>query len=249
MQLTHLSLCRRENGIHGKVADLHAFSDMSTQLTKFNGVFFGDFTSAKHGGSQGPLAVGGSFTGQDAIINQRNQATCASETSDAVFGHHGLILRGHSHTNSTSIRVNGFAHAVDTANIITPLKECTVKEAATAFDFEKTRANAMGMSQHLASMLPNWNVNAKGVIVNIVAEGVDIKQPFNLFTMPAVCNHATCEAKNYFSCASNHVCEVPTAALSDVRAMLLGNGTWTGPVEQVFPNDKMVVFNVRADGF
>ncbi|KAF1795989.1 hypothetical protein FB192DRAFT_1348275 [Mucor lusitanicus] len=216
-------------------------------LTQFNGVFFGDFTSGKNGGSQGPLAVGGSFSGENAIINQRNQAACASETSDAVFGHHGLILRGDINTNATTMRVNGFAHVHNNktaANIVTPLKECSIKEAATAFDFEKTRMNAMGMSQHLASMLPNWNINKMGVIVNIVAEGVDIQQPFNLFTMPAACNHATCEAKNYFECANDHVCEVPEAALSDVHAMLLGNGTWTGPVEQVFPDDKMIVFNI-----
>ncbi|KAL9536959.1 hypothetical protein MBANPS3_012214 [Mucor bainieri] len=223
---------------------LTSLSTEGRMLTQFNGVFFGDFTSGKNGGSQGPLAVGGSFTGENAIVNQRNQASCASETSDSVFGHHGLILKGDSHTNSTTIRVNGFANVLNKANIVTPLEECSVKEAATAFDFEKTRMNAMGMSQHLASMLPNWNINKMGVIVNIVAEGVDIKQPFNLFAMPATCSHAACEAKNYFNCASDHVCEVPEAALSDVHAMLLGNGTWTGPVEQVFPDDKMIVFNI-----
>ncbi|GAN09996.1 hypothetical protein MAM1_0311d09530 [Mucor ambiguus] len=223
---------------------LTSLSAEGKMLTQFNGVFFGDFTSGKNGGSQGPLAVGGSFTGENAIINQRNQATCASETSDALFGHHGLILKGDSHTNSTTIRVNGFANVLNMANIVTPLKECSVKETTTAFDFEKTRANAMGMSQHLASMLPNWNIDKMGVIVNIVAEGVDIKQPFNLFAMPATCSHATCEAKNYFNCASDRVCEVPDAALSDVHAMLLGNGTWTGPVEQAFPDDKMIVFNI-----
>lgn len=212
-------------------------------MTKFNGVFFGDFKSGKHAGSQGPLAIGGSFISDDAFINQRNVMTCAAET-DSVFGHHGLILRGDSH--SSFIKVNGFANVLKNENIVTPLKECSVKETATDFDFEKTRSNAMGMSQHIASMLPNWNINEMGVIVSIVAEGVKVKQPFNLFSMPVVCNHATCEAKNYFNCASDHMCEIPRAALSDVNAMMLGNGTWTGPVEQVFPNDKMVVFNVRG---
>ncbi|EPB84391.1 hypothetical protein HMPREF1544_08828 [Mucor circinelloides 1006PhL] len=221
---------------------LTSLSAEGKMLTKFNGVFFGDFTSGKNGGSQGPLAVAGSFIGQDAIVNQRNQATCASETSDSLFGHHGLILKGDSH-NST-IRVNGFANVLKKANIVTPLKECSVKETATEFDFEKTRMNALGMSEHMASMLPNWNINNMGVIVNIVAEGVDIKQPFNLFSMPVACNHATCEAKNYFNCARDHACQVPEAALSDVQAMLLGNGTWTGPVEQVFPSNKMIVFNI-----
>ncbi|CEP11884.1 hypothetical protein [Parasitella parasitica] len=220
---------------------LTSLSAEGQMLTKFNGVFFGDFKSGKNGGSQGPLAIGGSFKGDNAVINQRNQASCAEET-DSVFGHHGLILKGDSH-NST-IQVNGFADVPKKDNVATPLKKCSVKETATDFDFDKTRMNAMGMSQHIASMLPNWNINNMGIIVNIVAEGVDIKQPFNLFSMPVVCNHAACEAKSYFSCTSDHVCEVPAAALSDVNAMLLGNGTWTGPVGQVFPDDKMVVFNI-----
>jgi choice-of-anchor A domain-containing protein len=213
-------------------------------LTKFNGVFFGDFKSSKNGGSQGPLAIGGSFTGENAFLNQRNQLTCAAET-DSVFGHHGLILKG---AINSSIKVNGFAHVANlsTSNTITvPLRECSVKTAVTDYDFEATRSNVLGMSRHMAGMFPNWTIDKQGVLVKVIAESAQhLVQPYNVFSLPAFCNSATCERKSYFDCTEDQACEIPSHALSDIDIMILGKGVWTGPLEQAFPKDEMIIFNV-----
>jgi hypothetical protein len=218
-------------------------------LTKFNGVFFGDFKSGKNGGSQGPLAIGGSFSGENAFLNQRNQLTCAEET-DSVFGHHGLILRGA--IDSSNVQVNGFAHitaaagnaASDTHIIAAPLRECSVKTTMTDYDFEVTRSNVLGMSRHMAGMFPNWTVDKQGMLVQVMAAGVELKQPYHVYTLPTFCSSTTCEHKSYFDCSTGRTCEIPSEALSDIDNMILGKGVWTGPVEQAFPHDKLVIFNV-----
>jgi hypothetical protein len=169
--------------------------------------------------------------------------SCASDTTSVPFGHHGLILKG---ANQSPIKVNGHAYVqMPHSQITTPLNECSVQTAATDFDFDLARANAMAMSQQLAGTLPNWSIDKMGVIVNIVAEGVSVQQPYNLFTMPINCATGACQTKNYFACSANHECETPSQALSDVHAMLLGKtNNWSGPTEQIFPDDKMVVINV-----
>lgn len=211
-------------------------------MTKFNGVFFGDFKSGKNGGSLGPLAIGGSFTGENAFLNQRNELTCAAET-DSVFGHHGLILRG---AINSPIKVNGFAHVADPVSnsINVPLRECSVRTAVTDYDFETTRSNVLGMSRHMAGMFPNWTIDKQGVLVKIMAEDEQLEQPYNVFSLPAFCSLFSCERKSYFDCALDRSCEIPSPALSDIDAMILGTGVWTGPVEQAFPKDKMIIFNV-----
>lgn len=213
------------------------------KLTRFNGVIFNDFKTGKNAGSEGPLAIGGSFTGESAFINQRNELSCGAETQPSIFAHHGLILKG---TTKSAMKVNGFAYIQDeNSTITTPLNECSVKTAATSFDFNLARTKALAMSREFAGMLPNWTIDKLGVIVNVISEGISVKQPYNIFAMPIYCAAGPSHAKNYFACKDNRDCEIPAQHLSDVHAMLLGKtSNWTGPVVQDYPQDNLTIFNV-----
>lgn len=206
-------------------------------------MIFNDFKTGKNAVSEGPLAIGGSFTGENAFINERNELSCGAETQSSVFGHHGLILKG---ATKSAIKVNGFAHIKEEdSNVITPLNECSVKTAVTNFDFELARTKALAMSREFAGMLPNWSIDNMGAIVNIVAEGISVKQPYNVFSMPAYCAAGPSQARNYFACTDSHDCETPAQHLSDVHAMFLGKtSNWTGPVAQEYPQDNLMIFNV-----
>lgn len=156
---------------------------------------------------------------------------------------HGLILKG---TTNSSITVNGFARVqVGNSNITTPLDKCSVTTTDTRYDFDLAKSNAIAMSRHLADMLPNWSIDKMGIIIKLVAEGISVEQPYNVFTMPAKCGAGPYKAKNYFACKGNQDCETPAQTLSDGYAMFLGGTSrWTGPVEQIYPNDNLVIFNV-----
>ncbi|KAI9261008.1 hypothetical protein EDC94DRAFT_610544 [Helicostylum pulchrum] len=217
---------------------LNSFFVDSEMLTQFNGIFFNDFKTGRDFRSQGPLSIGGSFIADNAFLNQRNQLSCTSESSQ-----HGLILKG---ATNSSITVNGLARIqVENSNITTPLDKCSVTTADTRYDFDLAKSNAISMSRHLADMLPNWSIDRMGIIVKLVAEGISVKQPYNVFTMPAKCGAGPYQAKNYFACKENKECETPAQTLSDGHAMFLGRTSrWTGPVEQIYPNDNLVIFNV-----
>ncbi|KAG2200441.1 hypothetical protein INT47_011421 [Mucor saturninus] len=232
------------NSVHDVCDLLTSLSAEGQMLTRFNGVIFNDFKTGKNGISEGPLAIGGSFRGDNAMINQRNELSCGAETESSLFGHHGLILKG---TTESAVKVNGFAHIQDVENslVTTPLNECSVKTAATNFDFEIARTQALTMSREFAGMLPNWSIDKMGAIVNIVSEGISVKQPYNLFSMPVYCPAGPSHAKNYFACKVDHDCEIPAQHLSDVHAMFLGKtSNWTGPVVQDYPQDKLMVINI-----
>ncbi|GAA5815984.1 hypothetical protein MFLAVUS_009503 [Mucor flavus] len=218
---------------------LNSFFVDSEMLTQFNGIFFNDFKTGKDFRSQGPLSIGGSFIADNAFLNQRNQLACSSESSQ-----HGLILKG---ATNSSITVNGLARIqVENSNIRTPLDKCSVTTTDTRYDFDLAKSNAIAMSHHLADMLPNWSIDRMGIIVKLIAEGISVKQPYNVFTMPAKCGAGPYQAKNYFACKENKECETPAQTLSDGHAMFLGRTSrWTGPVEQIYPNDNLVIFNER----
>jgi choice-of-anchor A domain-containing protein len=204
---------------------------------------FGDFIAGKNANIMGPLAVKGTLTGENARINSKKTTACA--VSEDALEHHGLVLGG---ANASPITVNGFASlAIQDDKVVTPLDACAVPNEAT-LDFEKVHQSALDMSRKLAGMLPNWSIDADGVMVNLVSEGVKTDQPFNLFTMPA-CTMGACKAVNYFDCGDGTDCEAPPHMLSSVDTMFLGQGEWNGPLEEPFPNSEMVVLNVSCFSF
>lgn len=84
-----------------------------------------------------------------------------------------------------------------------------------------------------------------GIIIKLVTEGIDVHQPYHVFTMPAKCGAGPYQAKNYFACTNNRQCETPSQTLSDGHAMFLGKTShWTGPIEQTYPKDNLIIFNV-----
>lgn len=208
-------------------------------------MIFKDFKTGKNAVIEGPLAIGGSFTGENALINQRKNLSCEADMPSSLFGHDdGLILKG---TIKSAVKVNGFAFIQqDETNLVsTPLNECSVKTTPN-FDFELARTKALDISHKLANMLPNWSIDKMGVIVKIISEGISVKQPYNLFSMPVYCSAGPSHAKNYFSCKDNRDCEIPAQHLSDVHAMFLGKtSNWTGPIVQDYPQDNLMVINVR----
>ncbi|OBZ85959.1 hypothetical protein A0J61_05994 [Choanephora cucurbitarum] len=205
-------------------------------LLRFNGVFFGDYRAGKFSGSEGPLAVGGSFRGEHAMINRRQQAHPCDRDD------HEFVLNGTN--DSPHVKVHGHAFIQYPGQQV---DSCSREKEVGKhrYDFKQVQSAALAISNKLAGMFPSWTIDSKGVIVRLATEGVRLRQPYHLFTLPAVCQ-GQCELEELsFECHLNDDCKIPKEALSHVALdMLLGKGAWTGPVEQTYPQDRLIVFNI-----
>ncbi|RCH96636.1 hypothetical protein CU098_001132, partial [Rhizopus stolonifer] len=158
---------------------------------------------------------------------------------------HGLVLNGLNY--SPKVRVHGHAYLQqqDDDSEVNACSTSIPSSSIHRYNFDQAQTMALNISRQLVNMFPSWTIDSQGVLVKIMAEGIDIKQPYSLFSLPMTCQ-GQCESMGtYFSCDENRECQIPKEALSNVAdSMLFGNGTWTGPVQQVYPQDKLVVFNV-----
>lgn len=194
-------------------------------MTKFNGVFFGDFKTGNDFGSDGSLAIGGSFTSGHAVINRLS--TVCSEI--------GLVLQGD--LNAKQVTVNGVS-----TNPTVESKHCAAA-APRDIDFSKMYSQSMQLSEHLAGLFPNYTMDRFGAVVKVLAEGL-VNHQRQVFTMNAYCTE-DCPTKSYFQCSQDRICQVPSRALSEIHGMMLGEGLWKGPLEQQYSMDDLVIFNVK----
>ncbi|KAI8365728.1 hypothetical protein BD560DRAFT_401517 [Blakeslea trispora] len=178
------------------------------------------------------------------MINRRQQKNaCDSDSSYYEF-----VVHGKNH--SPNLKVHGHAFIQNPDQLIDSCSPVTPVLTKHRYNFNQVQSVASNISKKLASMFPNWTLNDRGVIIRLEAEGIHLNQPYNLFTLPAIC-HGKCKLEElFFDCHLSHDCKVPREALSHVASnMLLGEGAWTGPVDQTYPQDKLVIFNIPvADG-
>lgn len=206
-------------------------------------MFFGDFKAGNFSGSDGSLAIGGSFTSQTSTINQQNTASC-----DNI----GLALQGA--INAQHVQVYGDA-AVSDEQAPSLSTKCAVQ--SIDLDFNTMYSKSMQLSQHLAGLFPSYTIDNLGIVVKVMAQGLpemsNKQNKYQVFTMNTYCSSAcaskycdACMTKSYFQCTEDRVCQVPEQALSDMQGMMLGDGIWNGPLEQAYPFDGLVVFNVKT---
>ncbi|KAI8146473.1 hypothetical protein BJV82DRAFT_703854 [Fennellomyces sp. T-0311] len=189
-------------------------------LNHFTAVIFGSFETFGSQDILGPLAVGGSISAPNYLINANHRLACTSPEEVPRFG---FVVGGDVDTYDTKIRGSAYSlYKNSELKMLSTDEGCEMYNTTIPVDFPQVERASISASLNLASTEPNLKLHADGR-VEVLEE---TNSMFKIFT--------------FDSCSG---CEV-NGILSDPSAIFFNTGNWNGPQNWTpGPND-VVVFNI-----
>ncbi|KAI7903523.1 uncharacterized protein BX663DRAFT_506748 [Cokeromyces recurvatus] len=195
-------------------------------LTRFTGIFFGDFYTGNAKSISGSLAVQGSFHAPNYVINANHGADCSNLNS---FNSYGLVVGSLVDTFNT--RVHGSAYIAGGGNIeeILQLDDgCIVtgQQGTGFFNFTTVNELLIDSNRRFADFQPTLILDESGGLLTL--SGSELLN-YEVVTFHS-CNGFTCS--QYFSLES------------DASAILFGDTFWNGVLETEINPDKTYILNI-----
>ncbi|CAO0790500.1 unnamed protein product [Mucor circinelloides] len=211
---TDLDDCRETNGYENDI------------LTRFTGIFFGDFYTGGGTDILGGLAVEGNMHAPNYVVNANHGADCSDPDS---FNSYGLVVKGIVDTFNTHVHGNAFLNSGGTTEEVIELDAgCFVTDQAGTgnFDFDLVKKIATNSNQDFASLQPTVVLEPDGSLTEL-REG----------------QLANYEILTFHSC-SGVLCSSYPDIESDPSAIFFGQGNWNGVQGSDIDPDKTYVLNI-----
>ncbi|KAL7335318.1 hypothetical protein PS15p_200810 [Mucor circinelloides] len=211
---TDLDDCRETNGYENDI------------LTRFTGIFFGDFYTGGGTDILGGLAVEGNMHAPNYVVNANHGADCSDPDS---FNSYGLVVKGIVDTFNTHVHGNAFLNSGGTTEEVIELDVgCFVTDQAGTgnFDFDLVKKIAINSNQDFASLQPTVVLEPDGSLTEL-REG----------------QLANYEILTFHSC-SGLLCSSYSEIESDPSAIFFGQGNWNGVQGSEIDPDKTYVLNI-----
>ncbi|CEP11620.1 hypothetical protein [Parasitella parasitica] len=195
-------------------------------LTRFTGIFFGDFYT---GGSQdilGSLAVEGNMHAPNYIVNANHGSDCTNPNS---LNSYGLVVGGTIDTFNTHVHGNAFIAGGGTTEEILELDQgCIVtdQEGTGIFDFALVKNLLQSSSEDFANYPATSILESDGSLTELRNGELGYYEILTFNT----CGEAACSAD-------------PDTE-SDPNAIFLNIGNWNGVQGSTIDPDKTYVFNI-----
>ncbi|CEP06988.1 hypothetical protein [Parasitella parasitica] len=206
--------CRDTNGYENDV------------LTRFTGIFFGDFYTGGGTDILGGLAVQGNFHAPNYVVNANHGADCSDPNS---LNSYGLVVGGIVETFNTHVHGNAFLNSGGSIEEVIELDiGCFVtNEAGTGiFDFSLVNQMSIASNQDFANLQPTVILDSDGTLTELRD---------NQLSNYEIITFHSCEG---VLCSSYDNLE------SDPSAILLGQGNWNGIQGSEIDPDKTYVLNI-----
>ncbi|KAL9546583.1 hypothetical protein MBANPS3_006590 [Mucor bainieri] len=211
---TDLDECRETNGYENDI------------LTRFTGIFFGDFYTGGGTDILGGLAVQGNMHAPNYVVNANHGADCSDPDS---FNSYGLVVGGIVDTFNTHVHGNAFLNSGGTVEEVLELDVgCFVTDQLGTgnFDFDIVRQMTIKSNQEFASLQPTVVLETDGSLTEL-REG----------------QLANYEIITFHSC-NDVLCSSYPEIESDPSAILFGQGNWNGIQGSEIDPDKTYVLNI-----
>ncbi|KAF1807746.1 hypothetical protein FB192DRAFT_1454682 [Mucor lusitanicus] len=211
---TDLDDCRETNGYENDI------------LTRFTGIFFGDFYTGGGTDILGGLAVQGNMHAPNYVVNANHGADCSDPDS---FNSYGLVVGGIVDTFNTHVHGNAFLNSGGTIEEVLELDVgCFVTDQLGTgnFDFDVVRQMSIKSNQDFASLQPTIVLEPDGSLTEL-REG----------------QLANYEIITFHSC-NGIPCSAYPDIESDPSAILFGQGNWNGIQGSEIDPDKTYVLNI-----
>ncbi|KAL9551544.1 hypothetical protein MBANPS3_004213 [Mucor bainieri] len=194
-------------------------------LARFTGIFFGDFTTTNSQDILGALAVQGTFSAPNYVVNANNGANCTDLSSLNAYG---LVVGGTVNTYNTQVHGSAFINGGGNIDQIKQLNAgCVVtdKRGTGLFDFTVVEQLLVETSEDFATYPPTLVLSNDGTVKELRQNVLDY---YEIIT--------------FHSC-EQAICSLYTDLESQIDSIFLGSGNWNGIKSAVNP-DKAYVFNI-----
>ncbi|CEP12572.1 hypothetical protein [Parasitella parasitica] len=195
-------------------------------LARFTGIFFGDFNTINSQDILGSLAVKGTFSAPNYVVNANHGANCSDLNS---FNSYALVVGGAVSTFNTQIHGSAFINGGGNIDEIKQLEAgCIVSDSLGTglFDFNAVEMALIGTSQDFANYPPTAILLNDGTLTELRDNELDHYEVITFHT----CTQA--------------ICSFHSDLESQGDAMLLGSGNWNGVTKSTTDSTKTFVFNV-----
>ncbi|OBZ81751.1 hypothetical protein A0J61_10200 [Choanephora cucurbitarum] len=192
-------------------------------FNQFSGVFFGNFESSGKVDVSGGLAVKGDFNGHYASINSGFRAGFSYSSLES----YGLIVGGRCKANSISVGGGSFIKGALSGGVKSLFDFFKLYHGSTGYyNFQQSQENAFKASLELSLLEPTLKLDAEGKLSSCGSadHGYHVLH-FNTCGKAAFGSHL----------------------LSDAASILLGKGSWNGPVGMNWPSTGTIILNIPVD--
>ncbi|GAN08449.1 hypothetical protein MAM1_0205d07961 [Mucor ambiguus] len=211
---TNLDDCRETSGYENDI------------LTRFTGIFFGDFYTGGGTDILGGLAVQGNMHAPNYVVNANHGADCSDPNS---FNSYGLVVGGIVDTFNTHVHGNAFLNLGGTIEEVLEMDNgCFVTDQLGTgnFNFDIVRQMSIKSNQDFAALQPTVVLEPDGSLTEL-REG----------------QLANYEIITFHSC-SGAICSSYPEIESDPSAIFFGQGNWNGIQGSEIDPDKTYVLNI-----